>query len=218
MTSRPRKPEPRPKPRLYLITPPIAEPSAFSSQLRSAIDAGDIAAILLQLAEADERTQINRIKAVSEAVQAHGVALLVDGHFDMVARAGADGTHITGVAAFSEAINRLKPERIVGAGGLASRHDAMFVAEHGADYVMFGEPDRHRKCPSFAAVIERISWWAELFEVPCIGYAPSIEDVALVARAGADFVALGDNLWASSDIVEAIRQAHAHLRLAEPAT
>ena len=36
----------------------------------------------------------------------------------------------------------LKPERIVGVGGLATRHDAMLAAEQGADYVMFGEPDQ----------------------------------------------------------------------------
>ena len=38
----------------------------------------------------------------------------------------------------------LKPERIAGCGGLATRHDAMLAAEAGADYVMFGEPDDER--------------------------------------------------------------------------
>src|ERR1044072_8614673 len=156
MTSRPRQPTQRPKPRLYLITPPLAEPSAFSSQLNTAIGAGDVAAVLLRLAETDERTQVNRVKVVSATVQGHGVALLVEENFELVARAGADGAHVNGAAAFAEAIGRLKPERIVGAGGLASRHDAMTVAEQGADYVMFGEPDHHGQFPGLDAVVERI--------------------------------------------------------------
>ena len=42
---------------------------------------------------------------------------------------------------FSAAVASLKPDRIAGCGGLATRHDAMLAAESGADYVMFGEPD-----------------------------------------------------------------------------
>ena len=48
---------------------------------------------------------------------------------------------LTGIDAFDGALEQLKPERIAGAGGLATRHDAMLAAEAGADYVMFGEPD-----------------------------------------------------------------------------
>ena len=84
-------------------------------------------------------------------VQDKGAALLIDGHAELVARAGADGAHLTGIAAFSEALERLKPERIAGVGGLASRHDAMVAAERGADYVMFGEPDASGERPGFRA-------------------------------------------------------------------
>jgi len=55
MASRPKQPTPRQAPRLYLITPPVADASAVTEQLASAMDAGDIAAVLLRLAEADER-------------------------------------------------------------------------------------------------------------------------------------------------------------------
>src|SRR5262249_3186831 len=73
-----------------------------------------------------------------------------------------------------------------------TRHDAMVAAESGADYVMFGEPDERRHRPSFEAVIERVAWWAEVFEVPCVGYAGGMDEVAPLATAGAEFVALGD--------------------------
>src|SRR5665811_2082245 len=100
-TSRPKQADPRPAPRLYLVTPPVADAQAFSVTLAAALAAGDVAAVLLRLAEGDERTQINRAKTLSPAVQDKGAALLLDGHADLVARAGADGAHLTGIAAVS---------------------------------------------------------------------------------------------------------------------
>ena len=216
--SRPKQAEPRPAPRLYLVTPPIADARAFSTGLAAALGAGDVAAVLLRLAAADERTQINRAKALAPVVQDKGAALLLGGHADLVARAGADGAHLTGMAAFSEALEQLKPERIVGVGGLSTRHDAMVAAEAGADYVMFGEPGAAGERPSFDAIEERIAWWAEVFEIPCVGYAASLDEVAPLVQAGADFVALGDWLWRDASAVAAtVVRAAGQLRTPESA-
>jgi thiamine-phosphate pyrophosphorylase len=201
------------------MTPPIADPSAISELLTSALDAGDVAAVLLRLAEADERTLINCVKALAPPVQGKGTALLLDGRPDLVARGGADGAHLNDVADFTAALETLKPERIAGAGGLASRHDAMLAAERGADYVMFGEPDPAGKCPAFAAVEERVGWWAEVFEIPCVGYSESLSTISPLVAAGADFIALGDAVWREpGTIAETIREACRYLRLPEPAT
>jgi thiamine-phosphate pyrophosphorylase len=178
-----------PPSRLYLVTPALADPQAAADLLGPALAAADIAAVLLRLAAADERALINRIKEIAPMVQERGAALLVDGHAGLVARAGADGAHVAGIAAMQEAIESLKPERIVGAGGLASRHDAMMAAEAGADYVMFGEPDATGKRPSFEAIRERVEWWAEVFEVPCVAYAASLAEIGDLAVA--EFIALG---------------------------
>ena len=218
MASRPKQAEPRPTPRLYLVTPPIGDPLAFAAALRAALAAGDFAAVLLRLVEADERSQINRVKALAPIVQDKGAALLIDGRADLVARSGADGAHLTGIAAFHDPLERLKPERIVGAGGLLTRHDAMLAAETGADYVMFGEPNADGTRPSLSAVEERVEWWAEVFEVPCVAYAASLDEVAVLARAGADFIALGD--WLGQDpqmIAATILQVSAALRSPETA-
>jgi thiamine-phosphate pyrophosphorylase len=198
------------------MTPAIADASAFSEMLSEALGAGDIAAVLLRLADADERGLINLAKPLCPLVQDKGAALLLDGHADLVARAGCDGAHLTGIDAFSDALERLKPDRIAGAGGLASRHDAMHAAETGADYIMFGEPDRSGERPSFAAIEERVAWWAEVFEIPCVGYAASIEEIAQLGKAGADFVALGDWLWRDGqDAASTVARAAALLRLPE---
>lgn len=218
MASRPKQPAPRPAPRLYLITPQLADTSAFSSQLKTALDSGDIAAVLIRLADTDERTLINRTKSLAAPVQDKGAALLLDGRPELVARAGGDGAHLAGIAAFTGALEQLKPDRIAGAGGLASRHDAMLAAEQGADYVMFGEPDARGTRPTFAWIEERVAWWAELFEIPCVGYAASMNDVAPLVAAGADFIALSDFLWRNPNaIAEVMTEAARKLQLPEPA-
>jgi thiamine-phosphate pyrophosphorylase len=185
----------RAAPRLYLITPTLDDPAAFIPQLEAALGAGDVAAVLLTLADADERTLVNRAKTLAAIVQKHDVALLLDNRPGLVGRVGADGAHISGIQEFVAALPSLKPERIAGAGALRSRHDAMVAGENGADYVMFGEPDRRGHRPSFAAVEERVQWWADLVEVPCVGYAGTAAEVAPLRGAGADFIALGNWLW-----------------------
>jgi thiamine-phosphate pyrophosphorylase len=218
MAQRPKNAEPRPQPRLYLITPAVDDAPTFALTLQPALAAGDVAAVLLRLADGDERTQINRIKALGPLVQEHGAALLVDGHSELVARSGADGAHLTGIDAITAALGKLKPDWIVGAGGLAIRHDAMSAAEGGVDYVMFGEPDEHNERPSFEAILERVSWWAEVFEAPCVAYAGAIGEVAPLVEAGADFIALGAWIWSDpANIAATIATATPHLRLPESA-
>ena len=92
----------------------------------------------------------------------------------------------------------------------------MLAAEQGADYVMFGEPDRDGRRPSFDAILERVAWWAEVFEVPCVGFAASAAEIEPIAKAGAEFVALGE--WIFLDArgpAKAITEAAAHLTLPE---
>ncbi|HTP92261.1 MAG TPA: thiamine phosphate synthase [Xanthobacteraceae bacterium] len=201
--------------RLYLVTPRLEDTTAFARDIGATLQAADVAAVLLRLAETDERTLINRAKAVVAAVQSYDIALLLDGRPDIVGRVGADGAHLTGIEAFMAALATLKPDRIAGAGGIRSRHDAMLAGEAGADYVMFGEPDRRGVLPPFAAVEERIAWWAELLELPCIGYAATADDVRPLAQAGADFVALGDWIWTQPEGATAAVAA-AGAALAEP--
>jgi thiamine-phosphate pyrophosphorylase len=209
------RPGQRNAPRLYLITPPVEDVATFADSMEdafaAALPAADIAAVLLRLAEADERTLINRVKRLAPIAQERGIALIVDGHSGIVARSGADGAHLTGIASLNAAIGGLQPGRIAGAGGLKSRHDAMLAGEAGADYVMFGEPDAAGRRPSFAAALERIAWWAELFRPPCVGYAGGLDDVAPLAGAGADFVALGDWIWTAEHRAAATIAAAANL-------
>jgi thiamine-phosphate pyrophosphorylase len=213
---------PRPVPRLYLATPVVDDPSSMIAALPELLASADVAAVLLRLKPADPRGMISRIKALAPAIQDRGAALLLDGHVDLVARAGADGAHLTGFAALEEGLPSLKPDRIAGVGGLTTRHDSMAAGEAGADYMLFGEPDNHGMRPSVEAIAERLQWWSELFEPPCVGFALSPQEAYAFAAAGADFVLVGDVVWADPhravaalrEIEQAVRQAHAATRTA----
>jgi len=208
---------PRPVSRLYLATPVVSDPSSLSASLPGLLAGNDVAAVLVRLAPADPRTLISRIKALAPAIQDAGAALLLDTHAELVERGGADGAHLTGIEALEQALPSLKPDRIAGVGGLKTRHDSMTAGEAGADYVLFGEPDARGQRPSIDAIAERLEWWAELFEPPCVGFAASLDEAREFAAAGADFVLVGDFIWndprgaavALREAEQAIRQAHA---------
>src|SRR5262249_48870528 len=159
------------------------DPEPLARSLPPLLAAADIAAVLVRLQVSDPRSMISRVKALAPAVQNAGAALLLDGQVELVARAGADGAHVSGIKALEEALPTLKPDRIAGVGGLVTRHDSMSAGELGADYVLFGEPDAQGKRPSVDAIGERLEWWAELFEPPCVGYAVTRDEAYAFARA-----------------------------------
>ena len=215
MSSKPTPP--RPLARLYLATLEIDDPQALANALPLLLAEADVAAVLLRLKPSDPRTLISRIKALAPVIQSSGAALLLDGHADLVARAGADGAHLSGLEAFEEALPTLKPDRIAGVGGLATRHDSMTAGELGADYVLFGEPDAKGQRPSAEAIGERLAWWDEVFELPSVGFAGTLDEAGRFASAGADFILVGDFIWTAAEgpvaslraASEAIRKARA---------
>ena len=182
--------------RLYLVTPPLGDAGAIADALADALNAADIAVVLVRLEDGDEAALLERVKTLRILIQSNGAALLLDGHAGLVAPAECDGAHLTGTDALKAAAPGLKPKYIAGCGGLGTRHDAMLAGESGADYVMFGEPNGRR--PSFDAVIERVAWWTEIFQVPCVGYAANVDEVEALARTGAEFVAVDEAVWRST--------------------
>ena len=216
MASNKQPPAP-PAPRLYLATPPVADAAALAPQLAALLAAADVAAVLVRLVPADDRSSVNRVKALAATIQDAGAALLLDGHVEIVARAGADGAHVSGTEPMQAALEQLKPDRIVGVGGLHSRHDSMVAGEAGADYLLFGEVDAEGHRPSTEAIAERLEWWAEVFETPCVGYARTADEAELFAAAGAEFIMIDDAVWsdargpqaALSDVVKRLGRGHA---------
>ncbi|MCB8822362.1 thiamine phosphate synthase [Microvirga rosea] len=189
-----------PSARLYLVTPLLTDAS-LAPRLAEACAGGQVAAVLLRLGSADERSLINQVKALVPSVQeAEAAAVIaVEGEADLAAiaaRGGADGIHLSGSSGrIKELRDRLKTERAIGVGGLRTKDDAMTMGEAGVDYLMFGEPRPDGSLPSLDTVVERASWWAEIFETPCVVFAPTMEAVTTLAGTGAEFIALGDVVW-----------------------
>jgi thiamine-phosphate pyrophosphorylase len=186
------------RPRLYIVTPPVSDALRLAASLEAMLDAGDVAALLLRSTVADEAQIRGHVATIAPLAHRAGTALLIEAMPELAARTAADGTHVD-VGGLSGALKILKPDRIVGAGGLRTRHDAMVAGEMGADYLMFGEPDATGRRPSVEAVLERVAWWVELFELPCVGFAVSLDEVSQLAEAGADFVAASDLVWHDAD-------------------
>jgi thiamine-phosphate pyrophosphorylase len=194
----------RPPARLILMTPSIVEAADFAGLFSSACVAGDIAAVILQLSPASDSELSARARALLPLVQERNIAFLLQDHAGLALKIGADGAHISNTQALRDARTILKPGLIAGAGGLIARHDAMLAGELGADYVMFGEPDAAGKSPSFEAVLERVTWWAEIFEIPCVAFAGTTNQAVELAHAGADFIALGAAVWSDPARVKTV--------------
>ena len=117
-------------------------------------------------------------------------------------RLGADGVHLgQGDGDPRDARALLGPSAQIGVTCHDSRHLAMEAGEAGADYVAFGafyhtltKPSEHRPEPAM------LSWWATLFEIPCVaigGITP--ENGRVLVEAGADFLAVCGAVWGDPD-------------------
>ena len=197
---------------LYLITPLLsaADANAFAKVFAEVLEAAPLACALVRLAPGAQTDAKAIVAPLLRAAVAADCALLIENDARLAARLGADGVHVAGASAdLVAAIEGLKPNRIVGAGSLRLRDEAMTASELGADYVMFGEPRHGARAMGLGSLAERVSWWAEIFETPCVAYAEAISAASELARAGADFVALDEAIWSAVSPPEAARQAEA---------
>ncbi|MCJ2051552.1 thiamine phosphate synthase [Methylobacterium sp. J-070] len=174
---------------------------AFAAALKAACGVGDVAAVVLRLAAADERALTARVKQIAPVTQAQGAALVVAcagfaGDLATVAiRGGADGIHVDKPRDLRDLRGRLPDGRILGAGGLETKHTAMEAGEAGIDYLMFGGLYPDGVAPDPELVRARAAWWAEIFETPCIAVAALPDEVGPLCSAGAEFVGLESGLW-----------------------
>jgi len=185
--------------RLYLITPPaIDDLAAFARELAEALDAGDVAALQIRLKDADETVLAGVVDVLTPICHARGVAVILNDRPDLAARFGCDGVHIgQDDMPLAEARRLMGREKMIGVTCHDSRHLAMEAAEGGADYVAFGaffptdtKETVHRPDP------EILSIWQEVMEIPCVAIGGiTAENAGVLAKAGADFVAVCSGVW-----------------------
>jgi thiamine-phosphate pyrophosphorylase len=184
--------------RLYLLTPPTIEVTAFAATLERALDGGDMASLQLRLKDVSDDDIRRATEALMPIAQARDVAFILNDRPDLAAELGADGVHIGQEdATYAQARAALGPGKIVGVTCHNSRHLAMDAAEAGADYVAFGAfYATQTKQPKAAAAPEILRWWSELMVVPCVAIGGIIvENAPPLIEAGADFLAVSAGVW-----------------------
>ncbi len=197
--------------RLCLVTPMGIAPAAFAAMLEEALAAGDVASLFIT---ADPATLSELARAAVLVAQAHGVAAIVVNDTQLTGHVGADGVHIdSGQADLAAAIESFRPERMVGAGGARSRHDAMSLGEADPDYVFFGRFDGDTGPAIFDKTLDLAAWWASIFQIPAVVMGgAAIASVAEARDAAIEFVALRRAVWEHpGGPAEAVRKANAIL-------
>jgi thiamine-phosphate pyrophosphorylase len=201
--------------RLYFQFP--AQPSAtLEAQLAQALATTDAACVLLcgDGAPIDE----DHAGRLIDLVQASGLACLVENDAALAERLGADGLHLDANAETYTAARKLLGESAnLGVLCGLERHDAMQMAELGADYVAFG-PKAESIIDAIDQYADLIAWWAEIFVVPCVAWnVETAEQAAKFAALGADFVAPSARIWHGDDalrLITEINNAVRHVRRA----
>ena len=206
----------RPPCRLYLITPPsIPDLPAFARDLEEALGAGDVAALQIRLKGVGDAEVLAAVAALKPVAQARGVAVILNDRPDLAARSGCDGVHVgQGDAPYAEARRTMGPDAMIGVTCHDSRELAMDAAEAGADYVAFGaffatetKATTHRPDPEILTI------WQETVETPCVAIGGiDAGNAAVLAKAGADFVAVSSAVWSHpAGPAEAVRALMAAL-------
>lgn len=177
--------------RLYLVAAVGTDVRRLAPVLDSSA-----AATLLVTSAASVALTAQSARPLIELAQAKNIAALIEDDAGLARTLRADGVHLPWgkdiAARYAEAREVLGTRFIVGVDVGRSRHDAMTLAEDGADYIGFGIP-AHVEDRAAAAERRRelIAWWSEIFEVPCVAFdVETAEEAQALAAAGADFIAM----------------------------
>lgn len=187
----------RPPCQLYLISPQETG-GGFPDRLARALDAGPVAAFQFRVKDVDQHEAARLAEPLQRICAEREVAFIVNDSVALAKRLGADGVHLgQSDGDPREARTILGAAAQIGVTCHDSRHLAMAAGEAGVDYVAFGafhptttKPSDYRPDPSI------LSWWATLFEIPCVaigGITPG--NARVLADAGADFVAVCNAVW-----------------------
>ncbi|PHR62367.1 MAG: thiamine phosphate synthase [Robiginitomaculum sp.] len=205
---------------IYLLTPPqIPDLDGFAVQLDAVCAAVEIASLQIRLKDGSAAQVGEAFAVLAPIARSHGTIVILNDDPELARELGADGVHVGQSDMSVKAARKiLGPDKVIGATAHNSRHLAMEAGEAGADYVAFGAfyPSATKKT-EFTATPDLLSWWSDLFELPCVaigGINP--QNAGALAEAGADFVALSAGIWnAETDPVAAIKQLAKSLMEAE---
>jgi len=175
---------------IYLITPPNAD-TGFTANLLATLEGNDVAAVLIQRGTRDDAAYTHVARALIPIIQHAGAAALLDNMPEAVNKLNADGVHMSGSPKdILQTVKKLKPNSIVGAGGIHSKHDAMTKGELNVDYVFFGHLAPSKTDDEFTSE-ELATWWAETMEVPAVSFDTQTSSL----NVNFEFRALREQVW-----------------------
>lgn len=186
---------------MYLISPQDVG-GVFPDRLKAALEPGIAKAFQLRVKDVAEHELARLAEPLQRICSDADVAFIVNDSVSLARRLGADGVHLgQSDGDVREARAELGPSVQIGRTCHDSRHLAMDAGEAGADYVAFGafyptttKPSHYRPAPVI------LSWWSQLFEIPCVaigGITP--DNAAPLIDAGADFIAVCQAVWGKDD-------------------
>src|SRR5881394_874934 len=193
--------------RLYLISPQDVG-GGFPDRLKAALEPGIAAAFQLRVKDVEEHELARLAEPLQRICADAEVAFIVNDSIALAKRLGADGVHLgQSDGDIREARALLGPGAQIGRTCHDSRHLAMEAGEQGADYVAFGafyptttKPSHYRPVPAI------LSWWASVFEIPCVAIGGITPDNAKpLVDAGADFIAVCQAVWGRDDAAAAVQ-------------
>ena len=186
---------------LYLLTPPRVD-ETFIPLLGEVLATGCVGALQIRLKENSEAEINHLVPQIVKACRTHDVSVIMNDRPDLALHFKTDGVHIGQEdASYKDARALLGPKAIIGVTCHNSRHLAMIAGEQGADYVAFGAffPTA-TKTPKASAELDILTWWSELFEVPCVAIGGiNLDNAQPVLEAGADLIAVCGSVWEHPD-------------------
>jgi len=188
--------------RLYLITPSSFNLDDFALELQNALEGGDVASLQLRMKESYDEDIIKAARTLMPICHAKDVAFIINDRPDIAQKVGADGVHVgQDDMNYKEARDILGPDKIIGVTCKDSKHLAMTAGEQGADYVAFGAfYPTPTKITTSVARPPLLTWWQELFEIPCVAIGGiTVDNATELANAGADFLAICAGVWDYKD-------------------
>ncbi len=164
------------------------------NRLHAAAQSRDVASVIFTGKQIDARAYIDAATPLVAAAQTLNIAALVTGSPATVQYTSADGLHVnvhghdeSELKAFA---GNLKPKFIVGGGDIRNRDDAFAAAEHGLDYILFGNVNAPTgPGNAIAPLAELAKWWVEIAEIPCACLVPTPQDEAAILATKAEFLA-----------------------------
>jgi thiamine-phosphate pyrophosphorylase len=182
---------------LYLISP-LETGGDFPQQLRSALEAGPVAAFQFRVKDMEQQEAARLAEPLKALCDEYDVAFIVNDNVALAKQLGADGVHLgQGDESLENARAELGLDVQIGITCHDSRHLAMEAGEGGANYVAFGAFFPTQTKETFhTPELDILKWWSAMMEIPSVAIGGiTTGNCQPLIKSGADFLAVCGGVW-----------------------